>query len=259
MKRILNSFIVFVALVFCFCVPAGAGQLKIETGPGWMKGNADAVSLEEVLSQVAGKTGCDIFIDEEIADAKTSFRIDENLSLDRAIRRMVRPHSYAVVFGGDEKGSKFAILEVWVFRKGAERTASYVSLRGADHSASSSVGAGSTGAGSSSAASASGAGRTIEGKNILRRDFTVTKSPFGTPVIKYRDKSKSPDYRPNSLEMKQAYQRYQQEKAEAIRRRNQSAARQARRAFEQDMERRRAERNEEIRKQIMEMKEKSKQ
>lgn len=257
MKNILKIFIIL--LILGLCVPASAGELKIEAGSGWMKGSAEAVPLEQVLSQVAGKTGCDIFIDEKIAAAKASFRIDEKLSLDRAIRRMVRPHSYAVVFGGDEKDGEFAILEVWVFRKGAERTASYVSLKGSDYSTSSSVGAGSTGTGSSSAASASDAGRTIEGKNILRRDLVVTKSPFGTPVIKYRDKSKGPDYRPNAYEMKQAYQRYQQEKREMTKRRSESAARQARRASEQDMERYRAKRNEEIRKQIMEMKEKTDQ
>lgn len=252
--------------ILACCVPAFAGQSEIDVGPDWIKGKADAAPLGKVLAQVAEKAGYAIYIDEKLQKVPVTFTIKEKITPQRAIRRMVRPHSYAVVFGGEAEDDASNILEVWVFRKGQQLKARYVALkrttRPSPSDVSGSLGKGdvdaASGAAASSEAPGAGVGRSIEGKNLLRRDLTVTRSIFGTPVIKSRDRSKGPDYRPNAFEMRQAYKEYQRAKREEERHRARAMHKQAQQRSEQERARARAQRNEELKQKIKDMKTKDK-
>jgi hypothetical protein len=86
-------------LTFLYSLPAFSGQFQIQTGPGWIKAKANGVVLGEVFTQVAGKTGYKVYIDEELEKVPATFSFQENLPPEKAIRRMVRPHSYAELQG----------------------------------------------------------------------------------------------------------------------------------------------------------------
>lgn len=246
-----------VLFVIAWSAPAFAGQCEIQTGPGWMKGKADAAPLGQVLAQAAEKGGYAIYLDEKLEKIPVTFTIEEKLVPEKAVRRIVHPHSYAVVFSSETEDSASSILEVWVFRKGEQHTARYAVLTPGAETASSGMsrGAGAgTAKGLSEEGHTSGAGRSLKGKDMVRRDLQVTKSPFGTPVMKSGDRSKGPDYRPNAYEMRKSYLRYKQAKLQKERRMTEAAYRHTRQKHEQDKESYRSRRNQELRQSIKDMK-----
>lgn len=203
-------------------LPAISGQCKIEVGHGWIKGKADNFPLGDVLSQVAEKTGYAIYIAENLKKFPVTFHINKKLKPEKAIQRMIHPHSYAFVFSKGVNGNEFNILELQVFNRGMQSNTRYVALHGETSiienrlarnknrnnfkSFSSSTNAGTT----------AYEGRTIKGKNLLKQDFEVKKNIFGGPVVNFRDSSKGPDYRPNAREMRLAHEQYQRNKKQAL-------------------------------------------
>lgn len=240
-------------LTFLYSLPAFSGQFQIQTGPGWIKAKANGVGLGEVFTQVAEKTGYKIYIDEELEKVPATFSFKENLSPEKAIRRMVRPHSYAVVFGSDTKDKAPNILEVWVFRKGHQLTTRYIALTPAPGAQGKSASAGVSSA-SQGSAGGSGRGRSIKGKNLIKRELFVKKTAFGTRVLVPRDPSKGPDYRPTADQMRQAYVKFQRDKKRYLKRRSDASFLQSRRDSEQAKNQHRARRNEQIRSRVRSMK-----
>ena len=77
----------FLILAFLICGgPAMGGHFEIETGPGWMNARADGVPLERVLTQVAQKIDCAVYLDEELQNAPVSFVLEEKMVFEKAIR-----------------------------------------------------------------------------------------------------------------------------------------------------------------------------
>jgi hypothetical protein len=74
----------------------------------------------------------------------------------------------------------------------------------------------------------------------------VTKSVFGTPVIKFRDTKKGPDYRPNAYEMRKAYEKYQVAKKQDKLRNSLELSRQSRLELEQQNQNYRSQKSREI-------------
>ncbi len=235
-----------VVLILFYNLPAFSGQFEIQTGPGWIKAKADGVPLGQVLSQVAGKTGYKVYIDEELEKAPVTFSFQNNLPPEKAIKRMVRPHSYAMVFGSDTKDNTPNILEVWIFRKGHQLKTRYVAVTPA------SAGSVSADSGSASDGSAglSDSPQAFRGKDYVRRDLYVKRNAYGAPVFTERDPKRGPDYRPSVSEMQRAYWRSQAEKRQREKRVSDGLLKQRRKDFEQKKKEHRAQRNEEIRQYI---------
>jgi hypothetical protein len=169
--------------LICFTLTLGSAALadpyKIEVGPGWIKGHADATPLCSMLAQLAEETGYTIYLDETLQKTRVTFSIKEDIEPEKAIRRIVHPHSYAVVFGSEADGNGSYIQEVKVFDKGQMNTARYMAFRGGNGSVSTGSGKGnkknpgslpsalcSLGTGDSGYPSDSG--RSLQGKNLLR-------------------------------------------------------------------------------------------
>ena len=242
--------LILVLLILFFSHPALADPFKIEIGPGWVKGHANAIPLSRVLAQVAEKTGYTIYLDQDLQEVPATFSIKADMEPEKAIRRIVHPHSYAVVFGSEADGNGSYIQEVKVFSKGRMHTARYVAFRGETGSAGSGKG-GKKNSGSQPSAVcsletddpgyASDAGRSLQGKDLLRPSILVKKGAFGHPVIKFRDPRKGPDYRPGAYEMRQSYERFQQAKAleqlqraQAINRQGQLASKQQAQSYQDE-------------------------
>ncbi len=229
---------------------ASASSITIEAASDWIKGSADGAALGQVLEQLAERVGCNVYIDTPLLEAPVSFTIKENLTPEKAIQQIVRPHSYAMVFGTEGTGNEPRILEVWVFRKGEQHNASYVPLK-RDDSASSPMRTDSDSMAPPN--TQTGVSRAVEGKDLVRRDLHVGKSAFGTPVAKGRDKRAGPDYRPSAQQMRLAYERYRLAKHREERRLAEISIRQARANAERDRQVTLAKRNEELKDQILKM------
>lgn len=250
MKHVLRAFVFL--LILTSCALANAGPVRIEAGSDGITGSADAAPLGQVLTVLAEKIGCDIYIDAPLVDVPVFFNIKEKLTPEKTIQRIVRPYSYAMVFDSESTEGEPRILEVWIFRKGEQHSASYLPLQTEDtHSTDAS--------GSSEAKDSRGAaplgtltepGRTIDGKDMVRRDLHVNKSAFGTPVVESRDKRNGPDYRPSAHEMRLAYERYQLAKQREELRMAEMALQQSRTNFERNRQAYLSKRNQELKGQI---------
>jgi hypothetical protein len=246
MKRVLQLTLALLILS-CSLPPAFCGQCEIQTGPGWIKAKADQVPLGKVLSQVAEKEKYNIYIDEQLQQVPVTFSFQENLPPEKAIKRMVRPYSYAMVFGSDTEDKSPNILEVWVFRKGHQLNARYVAVTSGEAGQAVSAGAGSA---SDSSAGLSNSGPSIDGKDLVRRDLYVKENAYGGPVLARRDPKRGPDYRPTSRQMQEARWRYQLDKMRQEKRISDGLLRQARQDLERATSQHRAQRNDEIREYI---------
>ncbi|MFQ5904610.1 MAG: hypothetical protein ACE5JO_13075 [Candidatus Binatia bacterium] len=254
MKTIMKAFAFL--LILGPYVLASASSTKIEAGSNWIKGSADATPLRQVLEDFAERVGCDVYIDAALVDEPVTFNIEDKVTPGEAIRRIVRPHSYAVVFGGETEQGEPRILEVWIFRQGEQHTASYVPLKteGADITHAPVSGEEPDTDASTSPDPSTGSGRTIQGKGLIRRGLTVEKSAFGTPVVKARDRGKGPDYRPSAYQMRLAYERYRLAKHREEQRMAEITLQQARANSERNRRAYHSKRNRELKNHILKLK-----
>jgi hypothetical protein len=251
MKMLLKAFTCLVVLGTLAL--ANASSVEIEADANSIKGSADSAPLGQVLGRLAQEIGCDVYIDAPLLEAPVSFTIREKLSPEKAIQRMVRPHSYAMVFGTEDKAAEPRILEVWVFRKGAQHMANYVPLK-REQTPAEETPHGASGGDLSDAAPVStltAAGRTITGEDLVRRGLYVERSALGTPVVKGRDPGKGPDYRPSPYQLRQAYERFRLAKHRAHQRMAETSIRQARLNTERNRQISHTQRNEELKNQIL--------
>lgn len=251
-----TSLIGFVSvLILGACALASAGSVRIETDSKWITGKAENAPLGQVLEIVAEKIGCDVYIDAPLADVPTSFTIEKKLTPEEAIQRMVRPHSYAMVFGEGGGEREPRILEVWVFRKGQQHSASYLPLKVQATRSQASEGGGAGDFSSSPSLETPGkASGSIQGSDLVRRDLHVERSAFGTPAVQKKNDKGGPDYRPNPYQMQLAYMKYQWVKHREERRMAEVSLRQARANAQKNREIYLSERNQELKDEIMKSK-----
>ena len=234
--------------LICLTLTLGSAALadpvKIEVGPGWIKGHANAAPLNKVLGQLAEGTGYTIYLDETLQNTPVTFSIKEDMEPEKAIRRIVQPNSYAVVFGSETDRNGSYIQQVKVFNKGQMNTARYMAFQGGNGSVSTGSGNGSKkdpgtqpsalcSLGTTDSGTSSDSGRSLQGKNLLRPNLEVTRNPYGGPVFRFRDPRKGPDYRPSAYEMRKSYVQYQQAKQMEQMQKARSLSRQARMDDEQ--------------------------
>jgi hypothetical protein len=242
-------------IVLAACGLAHSSSVHIESGSNSIKGTATDAPLGQVLERLAETIGCDIFIDAPLVDEPISFTISEKTTPENAIKRMVRPHSYAMVFGNEENEEEPRLLEVWIFRRGEQHSASYVPLRKSEElSEGSQTSANVVEHSEALEDDPSESSGSTSGRNLVRRDLHVEKSPFGTPVVKGRDRRRGPDYRPSPYQMRLAYERYRIAKRREELRMAEMTIRHAQNNSERRRQAYLSKRNQEVKNQIMEMK-----
>lgn len=209
------QWMVFLLVVSVFILtlqqPAWGGEFKLESSPRGIRGYAQQVALEEVLSHLAQTSGYVVQIDQALLKAPTTFYFPMPLPAERAIQRIVHPHSLALVFTRMPGKEEPVISQIKVFDKGTQ-SASYAMLSpNGDHTDHSSYArSGATRPGSSGGGGVS-AGRSAVDK-FVRPPVTITKSAMGFTGFKFKDHRRGPDYRPGTMAMAKAYAKYREER-----------------------------------------------
>jgi hypothetical protein len=191
--------------------PAWGGEFNLQSGPEGIRGYAKHATLEEVLDYLAHCNGYVIQVDQDLLDAPTTFSIPAAIPAERAIQRIVHPHSLALVFRRPAGSQKPVIRQIKVFNKGT-RSASFALLSGdrpqAVYASYSRQGAVRSGM--------SGRGRVRSGseafKKHVRPPVVITKSSMGFAGYKIGKNHAGPDYRPTPAAMAQAYTNYRAER-----------------------------------------------
>lgn len=221
MKFRLN--LILILFVWVMTPSAWAGTLSIDAGPDWIKGKADEVSIGQVLAQVAEKTGYAVYLDEDLVDLPISFDIQDQMASEAAIRRIIQPHSYAMVYSKRADGNGFDILEVRVYTKGRQSSARYKPLNpGSTRSAgingtsgiyNPSASANGPGAGiGGDSSQASNPGSSIDPRSLISLPYEAKEGAFGQGVAGTGNPEKGPDYRLSPSQMQEAYAQFQEDK-----------------------------------------------
>ncbi|MCP4746402.1 MAG: hypothetical protein GY874_09720 [Desulfobacteraceae bacterium] len=204
--------LVVVGVLLLFGMTAQASDFLLETGDNWIKGQGLNVNLGDVLTHLAQRTGFTIYMDEKLAQATVSFDICAPLDSEKAIRQIVKPHNYAMVFARVPGKKDIQIQQVKVFEK-SNTPSSYIVLTGSSAAPRSSASyARET---SSASGGKSKLGATIAGpaaaRKIIKPPVQITKSSLGFTGFRYKSKYPAPDYRPSSTAMAKSYSKYRQE------------------------------------------------
>lgn len=212
-----------ILIVFVINPSARASSLMIETGPDWIKGSAEEVSLGQVLTTVAEKTGYSVYVDEDLFDLPISFDIAGKMTSEDAVKRIIHPHSYAMVYSKRPDGNGFDILEVRVYTKGRQNSARYKSLKpgsttgpginGTSGNYNPSASANGPGAGlGGDSSQASNPGISIDPRSLISSPYEAREGAFGQSVAGTGNPEKGPDYRLSPSEMQKAYAQFQSDK-----------------------------------------------
>ena len=190
--------------------PAWARGFQIETGSGLIKGHAQQARLGDVLNHLAQRNGYKVFIDEKLVSIPVTFDIPVALNVEKAIRRIVHPYSYAFVFTRLPENKGLRIDQIKVFSRGSQPS-NYLLLTG-DGSApaiSSSYVRGSSSAGASR--NQVRAGRAAVGRHV-KPVVEITKSSMGFTGFSFHDRRRGPDYTPNTLTLAKSYADYRKQR-----------------------------------------------
>jgi hypothetical protein len=191
--------------------PAWGGEFNLQSGPEGIRGYAKHATLEEVLDYLAHCNGYVIQVDQDLLDAPTTFSIPAAIPAERAIQRIVHPHSLALVFRRPTGSQKPVIRQIKVFNKGT-RSASFALLSGDGSQA---VYASYARRGGIRPGMVGGrrvrSGRQAFQKHV-RPPVVITKSSMGFTGFNTRNNRAGPDYRPTPAAMAQAYTNYRTER-----------------------------------------------
>ncbi len=201
--RWLTALLIIGAFIFFPERPAWGGEFNVETGPGGIKGYARQVSLGEILGYLADQNDYVVQIDQALLNAPATFYIPMPIPAEKAIQRIVHPHSLALVFSRVPGKDDPVISQIKVFDQGSH-SASYALLSGSDlqrtYASPARYGAvrsGTIGRGVQ-------AGRDGVDKHV-RRPVIITKNSMGFTGFKFKNPQRGPDYRPDTITMAQAY------------------------------------------------------
>ena len=88
------SVILLVAAVVLFPEkPAWGSEMDIEVRPNGIQGHAHQIELSEVLEVLADEGGYIIYLDEELVKTLVTFNIPDAIPVEKAIQKIVHPHS----------------------------------------------------------------------------------------------------------------------------------------------------------------------
>jgi hypothetical protein len=200
----LTALLIIGAIIFFPERPAWGGEFNVETGPDGIKGYARQISLGEILGYLADRNGYVVQIDQALLNAPATFNIPMPIPAERAIQRIVHPHSIALVFTRVPGKDEPVISQIKVFDKGSH-SASYALLSGSGPQATYASPA-RYGTVRSDAIAGRGvlSGRDAVDKHV-QRPVIITKNSMGFTGFKFKDPQRGPDYRPDTITMAQAY------------------------------------------------------
>lgn len=193
---------------------AWSAEISLQADNDRIKGFAHQARLGDVLGQLAEQTGYTMFLDATLLDTEVSFDIPTALPAEKAIKRIVHPHSHALVFARVPGQANIRIEQVKVFSEGNQAT-SYVTFTSGNGAVDvqPSYGRGDTPVRAANAASHSGVHAGPEGvRTHVRPPVEFTTNSMGFTGFKIRPRGKGVDYRPSTLTMAKAYARYRTER-----------------------------------------------
>lgn len=204
------SALVFMGVILLTGLPARAHDFYLEAGNGWIKGYAKQARLGDILAQLAQRNGYKVYIDQKLAAVPVTFDIPVAFDAERAIRRIVHPFSYALVFSRIPQTGDLRIDQVKVFSE-SSWSSNYMLLTGDGSapviSSSYARGYGVTGALSS---------KVRPGKSAVdhyvKPMVEITKSSMGFAGYSFRDSRRGPDYNPDVSMMAKSYTGYRKER-----------------------------------------------
>lgn len=210
--RILALIVLF-GMLSTFSPAWGAG-ISLQVRDDRIQGYAHQAKLKEVLGELAAQTGFTIFLDEALLDTEVNFDIPSALPAEQAIKRIVHPHSHALVFSRVPGQPDIRIEQVKVFSEGNQATG-YVSVTSGNGTVNvqPSYGRGNTSERTVNASSHSAVHAGPEGvRTFVRPPVEFTTNSMGFTGFHSRPRGKGADYRSNTLTMAQAYARYRAER-----------------------------------------------
>lgn len=119
--------VVSVVLIAATLMPGYASELTLEYASGNLSANVSKVSLENLVKALSSACDIKVFLDESIKskEISTSF---SSLPLEKAIERLVKPYSTALVFGKKrtlKAQTQFYVKEVKIYDS-SNKNASYM-------------------------------------------------------------------------------------------------------------------------------------
>ncbi len=215
--RALMALLMISAFILLSQPSAWGSEFNLDAGPGGIKGFAQQVPLEKILSYLADQNGYVVQIDQALLNTPTTFYFPVAIPPERAIQRIVHPHSLALVFGRVPGKDEPVINQIKVFSKG-RRSASYTVLSGNGASTvhDAYLRPGTVRSGVVGGAGVR-AGREAVSKYV-KPPVIITKSAMGFTGFKYKDSRRGPDYRPDNIAMAQAFANYRTEREGLLKR-----------------------------------------
>lgn len=209
--------------------PALADDFFIDTNGHKISGRARNALMGDVLGNLAERCGYKVHVDEKLFSVPVTFEIPVALDAEKAIRRIVHPHSYALIFGRVPGRKSIRIEQVKVFSEGSQ-SASYVLVTGSGGvsraRASYALGGGNGGSGRVSSSVA--AGKAALSRHV-RPPVEITTNSLGFTGYRYSDRRRGPDYRPEPADLAKAYASYRSKRGSLLRRTDSAGLQSARR------------------------------
>lgn len=210
---------------------AFSGECVIRADADQISGKADNVPLGQVMDLLVEKTGYTVFMDKRLDQEPATFFIPAGMTPDQAIRKIVKPHSYAITFV--KSGKSCRVRDIRVYPKEADpvraeyRTYSREKLSDAKTAAASSAIVSS---------SSKPAGRPILRKDWVKTRPALKKDAFGAPMRKVGPLDRGPDFRPTVYQMRNAHRRFVADKKKHETKTRQAQRKQVRRDLKKQRE-----------------------
>ncbi len=204
------SALVIMGVILLTGMPARAHDFYLETGSGWIKGYAKQAPLGAILSQLAQRCGYKVYIDEMLAAVPVTFDIPAAFDAERAIRRIVHPFSYALVFSRQPETGDLRIDQVKVFSK-SSRSTNYMLLTG-NGSAPVVTSSHARGYGRTNAPGGKVQAGKAAADQHVKPMVEIKKSSMGFTGYSFGDHRRGPNYNPDISMMAKSYSEYRKDR-----------------------------------------------
>lgn len=225
---------------------AFSGEYAIKAGPNRISGYANQIPLGQVMDMLAEKTGYAIFLDRRLDREPTSFSIPEGASPDLAVRKIVKPHGYAITFA--KSGTSCRIRDIHIFQKESGPAGVDYLKYPAEQAVSMQTFP------PDSSPTAGKSVRPTTRKDLVKARPAIKKDVFGAPRMKFGPADKAPDLRPTMHQMRNAHRRFMADKDAYKTKTAQNKRKQARIDFENRKKIQRLRRSQAIRQMIQSLK-----
>ena len=191
--------------------PAWGGEFEVNANSDGVSGFSRGMPLGLVLETLANQTGFEVYIDEKLINVPATFTLPVALPAEKAIQRMVHPHSYAMVFTKLPDLEELAVDQVKVYAKG-DHSASFVKISKDQQPIAM--------AGHARGGYVRSDGRTTQGvrsgesavRQHVKAPVRFRENAMGFTGFDFKDMVHAPDYRIDALAMGRNYRDYRLER-----------------------------------------------